>query len=123
MRLRAQSFVVGCVALAAAAIFCSSREVAAEELRWKFAVGEKLDYTMIQDMTMSASGAALGAAGQTTTMRQEMDMTWDVQGVNNDGEAVIKQKFDRVKMKMSGPSGGFEYDSKSDVAPTGLGAM
>jgi hypothetical protein len=124
MRLRAQFFFVGCAALAAVSIFWSSRgAAAAEELRWKFSVGEKLDYTMIQDMTMAASGAALGAAGQSTTMRQEMDMTWDVQGVNNEGEAVIKQKFDRVKMKMTGPNGGFEYDSKSDAAPTGLGAM
>jgi hypothetical protein len=124
MRFRAQFFFVGCAALAATSIFWSGREAAAaEELRWKFTVGEKLDYTMIQDMTMAASGAALGAAGQSTTMRQEMDMTWDVQGVNNEGEAVIKQKFDRVKMKMTGPNGGFEYDSKSDAAPTGLGAL
>jgi hypothetical protein len=124
MRFRAQFSFVGCAALAAASILWSGRETAAaEELRWKFTVGEKLDYTMIQDMTMAASGAALGAAGQSTTMRQEMDMTWDVQGVNNEGEAVIKQKFDRVKMKMTGPNGGFEYDSKSDAAPTGLGAL
>ena len=51
-------------------------------------------------------------------------MTWDVQGVDEKtGEAVIKQKFDRVKMKMTTPVGGFEYDSKSEAAPTGLGAM
>jgi hypothetical protein len=59
-----------------------------------------------------------------TSMRQEMNMTWDVQGVDDkSGEAVIRQKFDRVKMKMSTPVGGFEYDSKSEEAPTGLGAM
>jgi hypothetical protein len=57
-------------------------------------------------------------------MRQEMDMTWDVQGVDEkSGDAVIKQKFDRIKMKMTTPVGGFEYDSKSEAAPTGLGAM
>jgi uncharacterized protein DUF6263 len=59
-----------------------------------------------------------------TTMTQEMDMTWDVQGVDEKtGEAVIRQKFDQVKMKMTTPVGGFEYDSKSTEAPTGLGAM
>jgi hypothetical protein len=59
-----------------------------------------------------------------TTMRQEMNMTWDVQGVDEkSGEAVIRQKFDQIKMKMNTPVGGFEYDSKSEEAPSGLGAM
>jgi len=92
-------------------------------LRWKFKVGEKLDYNMVQEMQMTASGAALPQEMK-TSMRQEMNMTWDVQGVDDkSGEAVIRQKFDRVKMKMSTPVGGFEYDSKSEEAPTGLGAM
>src|SRR3954466_6341854 len=114
---------------AASAVFVTvlsigaSTSFAAETaLRWKFKVGEKLDYTMVQDMTMSASGGPIPAMN--STMRQEMDMTWDVQGVDDKtGEAVIRQKFDRVKMKMSTPVGGFEYDSKSEEAPTGLGAM
>ena len=72
---------------------------------------------------MSASGGARPQEMK-TSMRQEMNMTWDVQGVDEkSGEAVIRQKFDRVKMKMSTPVGGFEYDSKSEEAPTGLGAM
>jgi hypothetical protein len=97
--------------------------LAEEPLRWKFKVGEKLDYNMVQEMQMSASGAALPQEMK-TSMRQEMNMTWDVQGVDDkSGEAVIRQKFDRVKMKMSTPVGGFEYDSKSEEAPTGLGAM
>src|SRR5829696_3236789 len=92
-------------------------------LRWKFKVGEKLDYNMVQEMQMSASGAALPQEMK-TSMRQEMNMTWDVQGVDDkSGEAVIRQKFDRVKMKMQTPVAGFEYDSKSEEAPTGLGAM
>jgi hypothetical protein len=96
---------------------------AEEPLRWKFKVGEKLDYNMVQEMQMTASGAALPQEMK-TSMRQEMKMTWDVQGVDEkSGEAVIKQKFDQVKMKMSTPVGGFEYDSKSEEAPTGLGAM
>ena len=124
MRFRAQFAVFGCAALAAVSIFSLGRDaVAAEQLRWKFNVGEKLDYTMVQEMNMAASGAALGAAEQTTTMRQEMDMTWDVQGVNNEGEAVIKQKFDRSQNENDGPNGGFEYDSKSEAAPTGLGGI
>jgi hypothetical protein len=53
-----------------------------------------------------------------------MNMTWDIQGVDDKtGEAVIKQKFDRVKMKMNSPYGALDYDSKSEEAPTGLGAI
>lgn len=101
----------------------AARVQAQEPLRWKFKVGEKLDYNMVQEMQMSASGAALPQEMK-TSMRQEMNMTWDVQGVDEkSGEAVIRQKFDRVKMKMTTPVGGFEYDSKSAEAPTGLGAM
>ena len=74
-------------------------------LRWKFKVGEKLDYNMVQEMQMAASGAALPQEMK-TSMRQEMNMTWDVQGVDDkSGEAVIRQKFERVKMKMSTPVG------------------
>jgi hypothetical protein len=123
MRFRAQYLL----ALAAVvAVFVSSlfaaKSQADQPLRWKFEIGEKLDYNMTQEMNMSAEGGPVGQ--MTTTMRQEMDMTWDVQGVNKEtGEAVIKQKFDRVRMKMMTPYGGFEYDSKSDAAPTGLAAM
>jgi hypothetical protein len=93
-----------------------------EPLRWKFEVGEKLDYNMTQEMNMSAEGGPVGQ--MTTTMRQEMDMVWDVIGIDEQtGEADIKQKFERVKMKLSTPLGGVEYDSKSDAAPTGLAAM
>ncbi|MCC7476154.1 MAG: hypothetical protein IT425_12225 [Pirellulales bacterium] len=93
-----------------------------EKLRWKFEVGQKLDYVMVQEMKMMGSGGAVGQIN--TTLRQEMDMIWDVQGVDKKtGEAVIKQKFDRMKIKMTTPYGTFEYDSKSDAPPTGLAAM
>lgn len=94
-----------------------------EPLRWKFKVGQKLDYNMVQEMQMAASGPAIPQEMK-TSMHQEMSMTWEVLGLDDkSGEAVIRQKFDRVKMKMSTPVGGFEYDSKSEEAPTGLGAM
>lgn len=94
----------------------------ADLLRWKFEVGQKLDYSMKQNMNMTAMGGPVGQ--MTTSMTQDMDMTWDVQGVDQkSGEAVIKQKFERVKMHMKTPVGEFDYDSKSDAVPTGLGAM
>jgi|tagenome__1003787_1003787.scaffolds.fasta_scaffold20899817_2 hypothetical protein len=111
------------IALATLASVAVTAAQAEEPLRWKFKVGEKLDYNMVQEMQMSASGAGVPQEAK-TSMRQEMNMTWDVQGVDDkSGEAVIRQKFDRVKMKMQTPFGGFDYDSKSEEAPTGLGAM
>ena len=111
------------VFVAVSGLAAATSAQAEEALRWKFKVGEKLDYDMVQQMSMEMSGAPFPKP-LATEMRQEMNMTWDVQGVDDkSGEAVIRQKFDRVKMKMTTPVGGFEYDSKSEEAPTGLGAM
>jgi hypothetical protein len=124
MRVRSSLNCVVAALLAAFVLqFAASQTLAQEELRWKFNEGEKLNYTMIQDMTIGTMGGPLGA--QNVVMHQEMDMTWDVEGVNDDGDAVIKQKFDRIKMKMTlpPPLGGFEYDTKSGAAPAGPAAM
>lgn len=111
-------FVSACVVLAGSALLAGLAR-AEDPLRWKFEVGEKLDYSMAQEMNMSA------AAGQVmTTMRQDMDMTWDVQGVDKStGEAVIKQKFDRIKLKLTSPIINVDYDSKSDTPPVGFAAQ
>jgi hypothetical protein len=117
----------GRVALLACAMVATLASIApranAVELRWKFTPGQKLNYNMVQDMTMGTAGGPLGP--QSVTMRQEMVMTWQVEGVDEKtGEAVIKQKFDQVKMKMTLPGlGGFEYDSKSEEPPMGPAAM
>jgi hypothetical protein len=109
--------------LAAVFVCLPSLACAQEPLRWKFNPGDKLNYDMIQDMTIGSTGGPLGA--QTMTMRQEMDMTWAVEGVNEEGDAVIRQKFERMKIKMTlpPPLGAIEYDSKSGQAPQGPAAM
>jgi hypothetical protein len=51
-------------------------------------------------------------------------MNWDVQGVDaKTGEAVIRQKFDRIKTKYNTPQRSFEYDSKSEEAPPDAAAQ
>ena len=129
MRLHARSVHNLFAALTAATCFIATTQVAPaqEPLRWKFKVGDKLDYSMVQEMNM-APVAEKPEPGQPappngTTMRQDMEMSWDVQGVNEAGEAVIKQKFERIKMKMATALGGFEYDSKSEEVPTGFAAL
>jgi hypothetical protein len=92
---------------------------AEEPLRWKFKVGDKLAYNMTQDMNMVMN---MGPSSQmTTNVHQVMDMSWDVQGVNEQGEAVILQKFDRVQMKMTGPMA-VDYDTSKDEPATGMAA-
>lgn len=91
-------------------------------LRWKFKLGEKLDYHMVEEMTLTTRGAPLDEAS--TPLRQEMDMTWTVVGVKGDGEAVIEQKFHDVKLKMTGPRGEkIEYQSGGDDTTASLAAM
>jgi hypothetical protein len=89
-----------------------------EPLRWKFQVGDKFDYSVVLDVNMTA-----GNNESTATMHQELDMTWDVQGVDADsGEAVIRQKFDRIKMKLTLPKRSIDYDSKSEKPPSDAAA-
>src|SRR5262249_35570475 len=70
-------------------------------LRWKFPVGQKLACNVTQDLSLSMNPAPGDQKSSTT--QQIMDMTLDVQGVNQDGEAVIVVKFDRIQSKVSYP--------------------
>jgi hypothetical protein len=95
---------------------------AQEPPRWKFEPGQKLNYNMVQEMAMSTAGTF---GEQSVTMNQEMEMTWQVAEINQQGDAVIHQKFDRMKMKMTLPpalGGVIEYDSQSDKPPVGPAA-
>lgn len=117
------SFRFVTVVAAILAVGLSSAAMAQEPLRWKFEKGEKFDYDMVQDMKIGSTGGPLGA--QNVTMHQELEMTWNIQDVKEDGDAVIEQKIDRVKMKMElpAPVGAIEYDSASDKPATGPAAM
>lgn len=95
----------------------------AQELRYKFQAGGKNAYTMDQNQIMKMS-----AMGQEFEIKINMsfDMTQTVDTVDTaTGNAKIKQKIERVKMKMEGgPLGVMEFDSKSDKEPEGpLAAM
>jgi hypothetical protein len=93
-----------------------------EPLRWKLNLGEKLDYHLVEEMTLTTRGEPLEETN--TPLHQEMDMTWTVVGVNDAGEAVIEQKFRNVKLKMTGPRGEkIEYQSGGDEATASLAAM
>ena len=95
---------------------------AEEPLRWKFKSGETLHYEMMQNMESSAEA---GPAGNIKTgMLQTLHMTWHIDEVTPEGDAKMRQKIDRVQMKMTMPGGQVsEYDSAKDEAPQGVMAM
>jgi hypothetical protein len=114
--------IVLAIVTAVTLLLATSGVHAQQELRWKFESGQKLNYNMVQDMTIGVAGGPLG--DQNMTINQVMNMIWNVVEVNAEGGAVIRQKFDRVKTKMTMPQVGvIEYDSASDQAPVGLAAM
>jgi hypothetical protein len=94
---------------------------AQEPLRWKFEKDQKLDYKMVQDMTIGSKGGPQG--DQNVAMHQEMDMRWTVKDIKPEGLAVIEQKVDRMKLKMALPTGAIEYDTGSEAQPVGPAAM
>jgi hypothetical protein len=78
---------------------------------------------MTQNMTISSTGGPGGP--QNVTMNQDLKMTWDIQDVTKEGNAIIQQKIESVKMKMAlpPPVGAIEYDSTSEKPPAGPAAM
>jgi hypothetical protein len=108
------------IAFAMAGIFASAA-TAEEPLAWKFSPGLTNHYQMTQDMKLSKTGAG----GEfTVTSNMTMDMSWVVEKVNEDGSASLKQKIDRMRMKIE-PAGGqaSEIDSAAKGDPQGQAAM
>jgi hypothetical protein len=95
---------------------------AAEALSWKFAPGLANRYrtTTTMDVTMD-----LGPGGQQKqTIVHTIDLSWTVDKLQDDGSAILKQKIDRVQMKIAIPGGQtVEYDSKSTDEPQSFAAM
>jgi predicted secreted protein len=107
-------------AVVVGAALVANRAAAEEGLRWKFTAGEKLDYVINQDMNMTMNTGPQGQMNM--NMKQQMDMTWQVDKIDESGNATILQSIDRVRMKMTGPQT-IDYDSQSEEAPAGLAAM
>lgn len=109
------------VALAVAA--ATHPTVAADALVWKFEPGLVNRYQMNQKMNMAMD---MGKGGEAkSSVDQVIDMSWTVEKVNDDGSAVLKQRIDRMRMKMGLPGGQppAEIDSASKEPPAGQAAM
>lgn len=87
--------------------------VGQDRLRWNFRAGEKLNYSLIQNMD---SATKIGEETLNTSFDQTIDMSWQVQSSAANGDAVLSQVFDRVRLKMVGPPAGtVEFDSNESV--------
>ena len=122
MRTIAKKSTMTVLGLATFAAFVTSPMLAQETLRWKLEVGDKLQYDTKQDMSMSITGTPLGEI--TLKTNQQMDMTWEVLETNEEGDAVIRQKVERVRVSMAGPMGqGVDYDSDATEPPAAGAAV
>lgn len=96
--------------------------IATEPLSFKWENGESVKYLMTQDMIMNINAGPGGIMQSTTS--QKMWMDWSVKSVENNGEALIAQGFDRITMSTKAPMGpGIEYDSDNDEAAVGMATL
>jgi hypothetical protein len=100
---------------------CVSLSSAAAPLRWKFQPSLTNRYETTQDTTITKTGAG-GEFTQKSNMT--MNMSWTVEKVKDDGSAVLKQKIDRMRMKISlGDGQASEIDSAAKADPQGQAAI
>jgi hypothetical protein len=95
---------------------------AQQPLRWRLEPGRQLGYNVVQDSKASVEGP-FGELN--VTMNQEMEITWEVLRLTDAGNAVIRQRFSSIKMKMTlpPPTGVLEYDPESKATETDKAAM
>jgi hypothetical protein len=109
-----------CVGLFVVSLALSPQAIA-QELRWKFQPGQRLRYEIVQEMAITGTVGA--AADLQNTSRQQTEITWEVDRVDASGDAVIRQRFDRIRTKMTLPTGSLEYDSSQKGPATGMAAV
>lgn len=89
--------------------------------RWKFAEGDKESYRLTQtaklDLTLTS-----GKEIETKVVR-ELDWSWEVKSVTEDGSATLAIQVNRIQLKVTGPTGDVtKFDSESEEEPRGFGA-
>jgi len=103
-------------------VISSRGAIAAEPLVWKFVEGDTYRYQMIQEMESTMD---LGPGGATTsTVKQTIDMTWEINSVEETGTADLTQTIDRVQMEITAPGQGeVHFDTASEEPAQGFSAM
>lgn len=87
---------------------------AQEQLSWKFQKGEELRYSVVQNMNTTRK---VGDQEIASAIGQAMEMRWTVQDVSANGNTVMHQTVDRIRLKMEGgPAGTLEFDTNDKKA-------
>lgn len=82
---------------------------AQDQLRWNLRSGDQLQYNIIQKME---SATKIGEETVRSNFEQTIDMSWKVMSGAANGDAVLTQVFDRVRLKMDGQGAGpVEFDT------------
>lgn len=110
------------IAFAPSMVHAQATATVAAPLEWKFAAGDEHHYEMTQKMDMSMN---MGQAGKMdTSIETFIDTTWNVEGMNKEGNAVVKQSINRMKMDIMGPGGqNISVDTAAKEKPEGFGAQ
>lgn len=113
--------LIACVP-SSAIVHAQATATAAAPLEWKFEAGDEHHYEMTQKMKLSMD---MGPAGKMDTgISTFIDTTWNVEEINEEGNAVVKQSINRMKMDIQGPGGqNATIDTAAEEKPEGFGAQ
>jgi Family of unknown function (DUF6263) len=102
-------------------LLCAA-SASAVTLEWKFTPGDEQNYRLTQSARLSAGPA--DALKQFTSVKQEIDLTWRVVEVSDEGNATISLAVTAFSFLATGPDGQeVRYDSESTEEPQGYAAM
>ena len=112
---------LACLLLAALILSWSAAGARAEKtLRWKFTPGETIKQVMTQEMEI---GTGVGDKPMTRTMKQVIDMQWQVEKVEGDVADVV-QSITRVRMDITaGPGMDVSIDTDDKSEKEGAAAL
>lgn len=92
-----------------------------EPLAWKLTQGETLVYTATQEAvsTIHVPGNPVQSIA-----KQVMQIAWNVESIDEQGGARIRQDVRRAIVEVEAPGGaGYKIDTNSDEPPMGMGAL
>lgn len=100
----------------AALAFSATATHAQDTLQWKFRQNETLKYSVVQNMKTAMK---IGGNNVNQNMNQAMDMSWQILGNSANGNTMMNQVVNRIRMKMDGgPAGAIEFDTQSTEKPS-----
>ncbi|MGH7140590.1 MAG: DUF6263 family protein [Pirellulales bacterium] len=98
-------------------IALAASRASAEEgvtLKWKFKPGQTSYYTSSQDMKINVKQ---GIVAQEMLMKQTSDVRWEVESVDDDGNAHVTQTIERIRSESGPAEDTVTFDSKDDQPP------